>query len=97
MTMYYATYDITENVIRESVIQILKDAGLIRIQKSVFCGNLSNQQRKDMVEKTRQVIDQNTDSFYLITSCNQCFGKMLTIGRDFDTEYVQGKKPSMVI
>lgn len=96
MTMYYATYDITENGIRESIIQILKDAGLMRIQKSVFCGDLSNQQKKDLVENIRNVIDRETDSFYLIMSCNQCFGKMITIGKDFDVQYAQGKRPSMV-
>ena len=96
MTMYYATYDITENVTRESIIQILKDAGLVRIQKSVFCGELSNQQKKDLTENIRKIVEQERDSFYLITSCNQCFGKMITIGKDFDEQYVQGKKPSMV-
>ncbi len=96
MTMYYATYDITDNNTRESTIQVLKDAGLIRIQKSVFCGNISNQQKKDMIEKIRQAINQETDSFYLIMSCNLCFGKMITVGRDFDAQYAQGKRPSMV-
>lgn len=94
--MYYVTYDITENGIRESVIQILKDAGLVRIQKSVFCGSLSNQQRKDLSESVRHVLDMKTDSFYIIPSCNQCFGKMIAIGRDFDAQYAQGKRPSMV-
>lgn len=94
--MYYSAYDITENNIRDSVIHILKDAGLVRIQKSVFCGNLSNQERKDLTENVKQVIDFETDSFYLIPSCNQCFGKIITIGQNFDAEYVQGKKPSMV-
>ena len=96
MTMYYSTYDITDNGTRESVIQILKDAGLIRIQKSVFCGNISTQQKKDIIERIKQVIDQENDSFYLMMSCNQCFGKMITIGRDFDVQYAQGKRPSMV-
>lgn len=96
MTMYYSTYDITNNGIRETVIQILKDAGLVRIQKSVFCGNVSNQQKKDLIEKIKSTINQEEDSFYLMVSCNQCFGKIITIGQDFDTQYVQGKRPSMV-
>lgn len=96
MTMYYATYDITDNGIRESVIHILKDGGMIRIQKSVFCGNISNQQKKDLTEKIKQTIDHETDSFYLIMSCNQCFGKMITIGNSFDAQYARGERPSMV-
>ena len=94
--MYYIVYDITKNSTRESLIQVIKDAGLIRIQKSVFCGNISNQQKKDLIEKARQIINQETDSFYIIMSCSQCFGKMITVGKDFDIEYAQGKRQSMV-
>lgn len=96
-TMYYAMYDITENNTRDQVIQVLKDASLVRIQKSVFCGNLSNQQKKDLIERIKHVISEETDSFYLIMSCNQCFGKIITIGNDFDIDYVSDKKPSMVL
>ena len=95
--MYYAVYDITENSTRESVIHVLKDASLVRIQKSVFCGNLSGQQKKDLIEKIKSIISQDDDSFYLIMSCNQCFGKIVTMGKDFDVDYVSDKKPSMVI
>ena len=95
--MYYAVYDITENSTRESVIHVLKDASLVRIQKSVFCGNLSGQQKKDLIEKIKSTISQDDDSFYLIMSCNQCFGKIVTMGKDFDVDYVSDKKPSMVI
>lgn len=95
--MYYAVYDITENPTRESVIHILKDASLVRIQKSVFCGRLSGQQKKDLIEKIKLTISQEDDSFYLIMSCNQCFGKIVTIGQDFDSDYVSDKKPSIVL
>lgn len=95
--MYYAVYDITENSIRESLIQVLKDASLVRIQKSVFCGSLSGQQKKDLIEKVKHIISEDDDSFYLIMSCNQCFGKMITVGKNFDVDYVSDKKPSMVL
>lgn len=94
--MYYAVYDITENPTRESLINVLKDASLVRIQKSVFCGSLSGQQKKDLVEKVRHIISEETDSFYLIMSCSQCFGKIKTIGKGFDADYVSDTKPSMV-
>ena len=95
--MYYAVYDITENSTRESVIHVLKDASLVRIQKSVFCGSLSGQQKKDLIEKVNHVISRETDSFYLIMSCSQCFGNIITIGKDFDADYVSNKKPSVVL
>lgn len=95
-TMYYAVYDITDDTKREAVIQILKDAGLVRIQKSVFCGGLVSQQRKDLIEMVKLVIDADNDSFYLIMSCSKCFKNTLMIGKGFDTEYVEGKRGSMV-
>ena len=49
--MYYAVYDITDNSTRSSVIHILKNQGFSRIQKSVFCGSLSGQNKKDLIKK----------------------------------------------
>ena len=89
--IFYAIYDIRENRIRDSVVQILKNHGFIRIQKSVFCGNSSNQQKKDLIEIIKGVINED-DSFYLLLSCNQCFGKLTVVGSGFDKDYVSDTK-----
>lgn len=94
--MYYATYDVSDNGIRESIIHILKNSGFTRIQKSVFCGKISNQQKKDIVEKIKIVIGE-TDSFYLMMACSTCFGKMNIVGKGFDKEYVSDEKNSMIL
>lgn len=94
--MYYVVYDIHANELRLRTIQILKDHGLVRIQKSVFCGKLSHQNKKDILESVKQVIASD-DSFYILTSCKVCFGKIDTIGRGFDKEYVQNLKKGMVV
>ena len=93
--MYYVAYDVSDNDIRSGLIQILKDAGFTRIQKSVFCGKISNQQKKDITEKVKQVIDE-TDSFYMFVACQQCFGKVTIIGKGFDKEYVSDEKAAEV-
>ncbi len=95
-SIYYAVYDISQDGIRETVINILKDAGLSRVQKSVFCGMISNQEKKDLAERIKRIIDAETDSFYLIMNCNRCFEKVILIGNDFDLQYVTNSKPSMV-
>jgi len=95
--MYYAVYDITDNSTRSSVIHILKNQGFSRIQKSVFCGSLSGQNKKDLIESIKMVIDVDNDSFYLILTCNQCFGKIKIIGKGFDEEYVSDKKSAVVL
>jgi len=94
---YYAVYDVSENVIRSSITRILKDAGLVRVQKSAFCGTLSGQGKKDLLERIKFVMKDDEDSFYLIVTCNRCFGKISIVGKGFDFEYVRGKKAGMVI
>ena len=94
--MYYAVYDITDNSTRNSVIHILKNQGFVRIQKSVFCGSLSGQNKKDIIESIKTIMNEN-DSFYLILTCNQCFGKIKIIGKGFDEEYVSDKKSAVVL
>lgn len=95
-TMYYAVYDISNNNIRTSVIHVLKNHGFVRIQKSVFCGNISNQQKKDLIETIKSIVSEE-DSFYLMLSCNKCFGRIMIVGKGFDKEYVANKKSSMVL
>lgn len=94
--MYYAIYDVTDNRVRTRVAQALKDAGLVRVQKSVFCGSLSSQQKKDLVEKLKRIAG-SSDSVYLILTCHKCFGKVVIIGQGFDQEYVAGELESLVI
>lgn len=95
--LYYAVYDITEHNTREVIIQMLKDAGMTRIQKSVFCGRLSGQQKKDLMTNVISTISEEVDSFYLIMNCSQCFGRLLTVGKEVDMDYVTDKRQSMVI
>lgn len=93
---YYAVYDVSDDSTRTSVTHTLKNHGFVRIQKSVFCGNISNQQKKDLIETVKFLISKE-DSFYLILSCNRCFGRVLIVGKGFDKEYVAGKKDSIVL
>lgn len=95
-TSYYAIYDISDNLVRNRVIRILKDAGFARIQKSAFCGVLTNQQKKDVIESIRNSI-ASKDSFYMIVTCRQCFGRISVVGKGFDMDYVRGRKAAEVI
>jgi CRISPR-associated protein Cas2 len=97
LSYYYAIYDVSDNAVRSSIIHILKNAGLVRVQKSAFCGTLSGQEKKDLLERIKFVMSDQDDSFYLIQTCNRCFGKISILGKGFDSEYVRGKKAGLVI
>ena len=94
--MYYAVYDISDDKTRSRVVQALKDIGFVRIQKSVFCGSLSPQQKKDLVESLKRIAGED-ESIYLILACQTCFGKVTIIGQGFDKEYVANNLESMVL
>ena len=68
--MYYAVYDISDDKTRSRIVQALKDIGFVRIQKSVFCGSLSSQQKKDLVEKLKRIAGED-ESIYLILACQK--------------------------
>ena len=95
-SMYYAVYDISSNKTRSRIVQSLKDTGFIRIQESVFCGSLSSQQKKDVVEKLKRIAGED-ESIYLIYACQKCFGRVTIIGQGFDKEYVANEVGSMVL
>jgi len=94
--MYYAVYDISDNKTRTHTIQALKNIGFVRIQKSVFCGSLSTQQKKDLIENLKRITAED-ESVYLILACQKCFGKVTIIGHGFDKEYVANELESMVL
>jgi len=94
--MYYAVYDISDNRTRTRTIQALKNIGFVRIQESVFCGSLSSQQKKDLIETLKKITGEN-ESVYLILACQKCFGKVTIIGYGFDKEYVANNLESMVL
>ncbi|NLB76358.1 MAG: CRISPR-associated endonuclease Cas2 [Crenarchaeota archaeon] len=95
-SMYYAVYDISDNQTRSRTIQALKNVGFVRIQKSVFCGSLASQQKKDLIEDLKRITMEN-ESVYLILACQKCFGKVSIIGHGFNKEYVANDLESMVL
>lgn len=94
--MYYAVYDISNDKTRMQTIQTLKNAGFVRIQESVFCGSLSSQQKKNLVESLKRLAGRS-ESIYLILTCKHCFGKITIVGQGFDMEYVSNEKAIEVV
>lgn len=54
---YWLLYDIVQDKKRLKLIQICKDYGLYRIQKSCFFGNMDGNQRKRMEKKISDLLD----------------------------------------
>lgn len=80
-------YDIIDNKIRNKIIEILLEVGLIRIQKSIFFGEINEQKIKKIVKKIQDIIDKEKDSVYFFKMCEKDFTKMNYFGKNIEIYY----------
>ena len=57
-------YDIIENGVRNRIIEVLLEEGMMRIQKSVFFGEINEKKIKKLVKRVEGIIDKEIDSLY---------------------------------
>ena len=86
--LVWVIYDISENKIRTKVIKATEQAGLYRVQKSVFLGTLNRTLLDELVMKVKDLIDPDTDSVYIFPMCEPDFKKVITAGQAFDKKLV---------
>lgn len=81
-------YDIQSNKIRNSVIKKCKNAGLYRVQKSVFLGEIENNQFDELKVVLAILIDIKNDSVYLFPMSKSELKQAGLLGQAFDKELV---------
>ncbi len=64
-------YDISDDNIRNRLAEFLKDFGLERIQKSAFLGDLSPQERKDLLLILPKFIKDEEDRIDVFVICER--------------------------
>lgn len=84
----WVVYDITENKIRTRIAKLCKGYGLYRVQKSVFLGDLNNNQLDSLALESEHIIDTDIDSTYVFPMCSDCFKKIKLLGNAFDKDLV---------
>jgi CRISPR-associated protein Cas2 len=67
-----AVYDISENKSRNTLIKLLRHFGFHRIQKSVFAGDLSLNERMDLIEDIEIHLSSQGDSIIIFPICEAC-------------------------
>ena len=58
------------------------------MQKSVFLGELNNNQIDEVAIISEELIDKETDSVYIFPLCQEDFRKVRVLGQGFDKELV---------
>ncbi|MBP2133623.1 CRISPR-associated protein Cas2 [Methanomicrobium sp. W14] len=88
MTLVWVIYDIVKNKTRSKVVKICKDAGLYRVQKSVFLGDINSNSRDSVILEIESIIDPEADSVYIFPMDKATFEGITLLGQAFDKKYV---------
>lgn len=86
--LLWVIYDIHENRIRAKVAKTTLEAGLYRVQKSVFLGSINKTRLDELKMRLADVIDDEKDSVYIFPMCETDFKKTILMGQAFDKEMV---------
>ena len=80
-------YDIIENGVRNRIIEVLLEEGMMRIQKSVFFGEINEKKIKKLVKRLEGIIDKEIDSLYFFKLCEKDFSKVNYFGKNIEFHF----------
>lgn len=83
------SYDIIENRKRQKVIDILEGYGFVRVQKSVFLGDIKIRQVIKLLLELSGVIDLEKDALCILNICEKCYGKGIFISRNMNYKMIE--------
>ena len=86
--LVWVIYDIQKNKVRSKVAKSTLEAGLYRVQKSVFLGSINKTRLKELTLRIKDLIDEEKDSVYIFPMCQPDFKKAKLLGQAFDEEMV---------
>ena len=84
-------YDIADDKIRRKAIKICKNVGLYRVQKSIFLGDIEENDFDEVKLRLEDTVDLKNDSVYVFTMSKKELNKAGLIGQAFDKELVTDK------
>ncbi len=93
----WVLYDIVVNRTRDKAAKACLQAGLYRVQKSVFLGTLAENQRDELGLRLDALIDDQRDSVYIFPMCRPDFSKVNLLGQAFDEKMVCDEVRTLLI
>lgn len=88
MMLVWVLYDIVSNKIRNQVSKSCKNIGLYRVQKSVFLGDIEENDLDELKLKIEDMVNLDKDSVYIFPMSKAELKKAGLIGQAFDKELV---------
>ena len=86
--LVWVMYDIADDKIRRKAIKICKNVGLYRVQKSIFLGDIEENDFDEVKLRLEDTVDLKNDSVYVFTMSKKELNKAGLIGHAFDKELV---------
>ena len=95
----FITYDIEDNKIRGHISKYLQRQGLIRVQYSIFFGDLERQKFNKIKETLKAINDmyKNHDSIFIIPVGEDVLNKTKVIGKNIDFEVIAEVRSTLFI
>jgi len=87
-TLVWIMYDIVVDKTRSKIAKCCKEAGLYRVQKSVFLGTIARNRLDELRLQVEAFTDEQVDSVYIFPMCEMDFKKVMLLGQAFDKKLV---------
>lgn len=84
----WAMYDIKNDKVRNKVAKCCKQAGLYRVQYSVFLGSLEANEKDSLQLQVEDLIDESIDSVYIFPMNKQELQQTVLLGQAFDKKLI---------
>ncbi len=95
--LVWVVYDIQKDRTRNKVAKACLEAGIYRVQKSVFLGELNSNQVDELGLRIGKLIDEKKDSVYIFPMCKDDFSKVKLLGQAFDKELVADEVKALFV
>ncbi len=84
----WVMYDIEDDKVRSKVAKLCKQAGLYRVQFSVFLGSVDANQKDTLELQIREQIDEEKDSVYIFPMSKNELQATVLLGKAFDKKMI---------
>jgi len=84
----WVIYDIKKDKVRNKIAKFCKQAGLYRVQKSVFLGTLEDNEKDTLELQIVELIDPENDSVYIFPMSKNELRQTVLLGQAFDKKLV---------
>ena len=84
----WTMYDIKDDKVRTKVAKYCKQAGLYRVQYSVFLGRIDDNDKDTLQLQIEELIDEKVDSVYMFPMNKTELKQTILLGQAFDKKLV---------